>query len=370
MASRQTVAEFLAFADIRIDGDRPWDIRVHDERFFDKVLSQGSLGLGEAYMDGWWDCDDLEDAIYRLLDADVRKKLRLSPNLLWNGFKAVVLNEQTKMRSKKVAREHYDLGNDLYERMLDPYMQYSCGYFKDTEDLNTAQLQKLDLICRKLMLKKGERLLDIGCGWGGLAKYAAEHYGVEVTGITISKEQAALARERCKGLPVQILEQDYRDLKGTFDKVVSVGMFEHVGYKNYRTFMEKVHSFLPQSGMLLLHTIGGSVSVRTADPWFEKYIFPNSMLPSVSQIARAYEGLFIMEDWHNFGVYYAKTLRAWHANFEKAWPELREKYGDRFKRMWDYYLLSLPAGFHIRHIHLWQVVLTKGGLRDGYLSPR
>jgi cyclopropane-fatty-acyl-phospholipid synthase len=244
---------------------------------------------------------------------------------------------------------------------LDPYKQYSCAYFHETDDLADAQVRKLDLIRRKLHLEGRDHLLDIGCGWGGLARYMAERVGCTVTGVNVSSEQLQFARQWCRDLPVHFLDRDYRAINGVYDKIVSVGMFEHVGVKNYRTFMKVVHRSLKSDGIFLLHTIGGNVSQFTCDPWIHRYIFPNGMLPSIAQIARAAEGLFVIEDWHNFGPHYDKTLMAWHANFQRAWPELRSRYGQRFKRMWEYYLLSCAGAFRARTIQLWQIVLTKDG---------
>jgi len=368
--SEAIIRKLLKDMDIEVNGNRPWDIRVHDNRVYDRVLSQTSLGLGEAYMDGWWDCDQLDEFFHRVLAYDAQGKLPMNFHLVKEYLRAAFVNMQTKVRSKKVAREHYDLGNDFYQAMLDPYMQYSCGYFKDTDDLATAQRQKLDLICRKLQLKKGEKVLDIGCGWGGLAKYMAEHHGVEVTGITISEEQAKLAREFCKGLPVRILAMDYRDMHETFDKIVSVGMFEHVGYKNYRTYMEMAERCLNKNGLFLLHTIGWANGNFGRDPWLDKYIFAGGILPSVQQIAKAAERLFVIEDWHNFGPYYDKTLLAWYANYKAAWPRFKDRYGERFKRMWDYYLFCCAGGFRARNMQLWQVVLSKKGTEGIYQSVR
>jgi cyclopropane-fatty-acyl-phospholipid synthase len=263
-----------------------------------------------------------------------------------------------------VAEQHYDLGNDLFMSFLDPYNQYSCAYFYNTDDLAQAQLNKLDLICQKLNLQPQDHVLDIGCGWGGFAKYAAEHYDCSVTGITISREQAHYATEFCKNLPVRILECEYRDLQGTFDRIVSVGMFEHVGQKNYRTFMQIVDRCLKDNGVFLLHTIGGNKSTITGESWLNKYIFPNSMLPSIAQIGKAAEDFFVMEDWHNLGPHYDKTLTAWHDNFQQAWSELQTKYNERFKRMWEYYLLACAAAFRAREIQLWQIVFTKGGIKQ------
>jgi cyclopropane-fatty-acyl-phospholipid synthase len=342
---------------------------VHDENLFTRVLAEGTLGLGEAYMDGWWDCQALDQFFHRVLRA--RLDDHIHP---WRAATAVVvakvINLQKPSRAYEVGRRHYDIGNALYSRMLDRHMQYSCGYWRGAETLDEAQEAKLDLICRKLRLEPGMRLLDIGCGWGGLLQYAAETYGVTGVGLTVSEQQAALARERCAGLPVEVRLEDYRVLDEPFDRIASVGMFEHVGYKNYRTFMETAHRCLAPDGLLLLHTIGGLRSAATSDPWILKYIFPNSMLPSAAQLAEASEGLFVMEDWHNFGDCYDPTLMAWHRNVEEAWPDLRERYDERFRRMWRYYLLSCAGSFRARRNQLWQVVYSPRGVPGGYDAPR
>ena len=273
---------------------------------------------------------------------------------------AFLFNQQSRRRSHSVAEKHYNLGNDLFLSFLDPYNQYSCAWFNGTDDLAEAQIKKLDLICRKIGLRREDQVLDIGCGWGGLSRYIAERHGCNVTAVNISQEQIRYAAESCTGLPVRIFNCDYRDLEGTFDKIVSVGMFEHVGGKNYRTFMQVVHRILKENGVFLLQTIGGNMSRINTDAWVTKYIFPNGMLPSVSQIGRAIEGLLVMEDWHNLGPHYDKTLMAWHENFQLAWPRLKDRYGERFRRMWEYYLLSFAGSFRARHIQLWQIVFTRG----------
>lgn len=372
MASKTSefIASLLRKADVDIDGHDPWDIQVHDERMYARVLAGGSLALGESYMDGWWDCERLDEFFHRILRARLWENLPITANLTMAWLRSVLLNPQTIRRSRAVAETHYDLGNDFYQKMLDPYMQYSCGYFKDTEDLATAQKQKLDLICRKLQLKRGEKLLDIGCGWGGLSKFAAEEYGCSVVGVTISTEQMAIATEMCKGLPVEIRYADYRTLDEKFDKVVSVGMFEHVGPKNYETYMAMARHCLKDDGIFLLHTIGRARDTGGPEPWIEKYIFRNSILPSPSQLIHAAEKPFVLEDWHNFGAYYDKTLMAWRRNFTTHWPAFKDRYGERFKRMWDYYLLSCAGSFRSRTIQLWQVVLSPHGVEGGYTSIR
>lgn len=370
MTSKQKIAELLSLAGLTINGPNPYDPQVHDERLYDRLIAGGSIAAGESYMDGWWDVACLDECIAKILNVYVDKKFSMSLEILAYFFQAFILNLQSKSRAHQVAVEHYDLGNDLYLSFLDPYNQYTCGYFNDATNLNVAQEQKLDLICRKLGITKSDRVLDIGCGWGGFAKFAAERYGCHVTGISISDEQIKYAKQFTKDLPVEIKKMDYRDLSGTFDKIVIVGMIEHVGYKNYRTLMSVVRRVLKDDGLFLLHTIGGDESLRIGDPWTHKYIFSNGMVPSVAQLGAAFERFFIMEDWHNFSAYYDQTLMAWFKNFDTAWPTLKEKYGERFYRMWKYYLLSFAGSFRARRNQLWQVVLSKNGVPGGYRSVR
>jgi len=369
-SSRKAVETILAEADVRLDGTRPFDLVVHDPRFYQRVLRGGSLALGESYMDGWWDCEKPDEFFFRVLRAELDRKANRFRHLFWPVLKARLVNLQGRGRAFQVGRRHYDLGNDLFETMLDKRMVYSCAYWKDARTLDEAQEAKLDLICRKIGLRPGMRVLDIGCGWGGFAIYAAERYGVSVVGITVSREQARLATERSRSLPVEIRVQDYRDLDERFDRVVSVGMVEHVGYRNYRTFLKTVHRCLAEDGLFLLHTIGNNVSVTANEPWTERYIFPNGMLPSLRQLAAAAEGLFVLEDFHGFGPYYDTTLMAWHENFLRGWDKLRGRYDDRFYRMWRYFLLSSAGSFRARKNQVWQLVYSKHGVPGGYESIR
>ncbi|HTM68783.1 MAG TPA: cyclopropane fatty acyl phospholipid synthase [Candidatus Binatia bacterium] len=364
------VKGLLARADIAVDGSRPWDIRVRDDRFYGRALFERNLGIGESYMDDWVRCDRWDEFMARLLRSDLRKNLPLSWSEAAFVARSAVMNLGAKHRAFHVGEAHYDIGDDLYERMLDRSMTYTCAYWKDAADLEAAQEAKLDLVCRKIGLEPGMRVLDIGCGWGSFAKFAASRYGASVVGITVSKAQLASANRSCMGLPAAFKLQDYRDVSGKFDRIVSLGMFEHVFHKNYRTFMETAHRVLKADGLFLLHTIGGNVSETSMDPWIHKYIFPNAMLPSIAQIGRSIEGLFVMEDWHNFGPDYDRTLMAWHANFSRHWPELAQAYGERFRRMWEYYLLTCAGSFRARANNLWQIVLSKGGVPGGYASLR
>lgn len=364
--------DLVAAAAVRFNGDAPWDIQVLDADIYPLILAKGSLGFGEAYMDGLWECEHLDQLFHRLLSVDADEtlarlsRLRLLGEILRHGL----FNLQSHQRAFQVGERHYDIGNDVFQAMLDPTMSYSCAYWKDAADLDQAQLNKLDLICRKLELRPGERLLEIGCGWGGLARFAAQQYGVEVFGITVSKEQQSLARERCAGLPVSIELKDYRDLDGQFDKVVSVGMFEHVGPKNYGVFFDTVRRVLKDEGLFLLHTIGNYATTPKTDAWIDRYIFPNGKLPSARQLSAALEGRFLIEDWHNFGQDYDRTLMAWWDNFNRAWPGLEGKYSPRFYRMWKYYLMCCAGAFRARQGQLWQLVLSKRQRLHAYRSVR
>jgi cyclopropane-fatty-acyl-phospholipid synthase len=364
--------ELLAGSGVRINGDSPWDIQVYDEQVYRLILTQGSLGFGRAYMHGLWESAQLDETFHLLLRADIDHKLATWSRLRLLGevLRQRLFNLQSPQRAFQVAEKHYDIGNDIFEAMLDSSMSYSCAYWEKAENLEQAQQHKLDLICRKLRLKPGERLLEIGCGWGGLAHYAASHYGVEVLGVTVSKEQQKLAQQRCEGLPISIQLMDYRDIDGHFDKVVSVGMFEHVGFKNYSIYFDTARRLLKDEGLFLLHTIGCHATALKTDAWIDNYIFPNGKLPSAREIAKAVERRFIIEDWHNFGQDYDTTLMAWWQNFDRAWPRLQAKYSEEFYRMWKYYLMCCAGFFRSRQGQLWQIVFSKRQRSGVYRSVR
>jgi len=364
---KNVVRKMLEPSDVQINGNRPWDIQIHNPNFYERVLSGGSLALGESYMDGWWDCEALDQFFERILEDRLDKKVRTNAKLsLCVMLKAKIINAQNRSKAYVIANRHYDIGNNLFSIMLDKWLNYSCAYWEKAKTLDNAQEAKLDLICRKMGLRPGMKVLDIGCGWGGFAKYAAEKYGANIHGITVSREQVKFANKFCQGLDVKIELKDYRELKEKFDRIVSIGMFEHVGCRNYRTFMKVLHRCLKDDGLFLLHTIAGNTSVNSTDPWINKYIFPNSMLPSAKQITSAAEGLFLLEDWHSFGQYYDKTLMAWYNNFTKNWTKLKNAYDERFYRMWTYYLLSCAGSFRSRRNQLWQIVFSKKGIKRGY----
>lgn len=357
--------DLLADVGVEVGGSAPIDIAVHDERFYTRVLADRELGLGESYQAGWWDANQLDAFLSVVIANDIASLVRPSASLLAATVRAKVSNRQSTSRAAENASAHYDIGNDLYEAMLDERMIYSCGYWAHADNLDDSQVAKLDLVCRKLDLAQGMRVLDIGCGWGGFAEYAAERYGVQVLGISLAQEQVRVAKERTKHLDVEIRLQDYRELTGTFDRIVSIGMFEHVGPKNYADFFDCCSKLLSAEGMMLHHTIGGLDSRMQSDPWVDKYIFPGGVLPSIAQVGAASEHDWVLEDLHNFGPDYDTTLMCWYRNVVAAWPDL-PTYDERFRRTWEYYLLSSAAGFRTRSLQLWQLVFR----RSRWVAPR
>lgn len=378
LAPERIVRGILDKTEVVVNGNAPWDIKVNNPGFYSRVLRQGSLGLGESYMDGWWDSPHIDQFFSLLVKNSTPWIEKINPFSLWLFIKSKLVNLAPKEKAFLIGEKHYDLGNNLFQAMLDPEtMCYSCGYWRKAETLEQAQIAKLDLICRKLRLQPHQRVLDIGCGFGGFAKYAATHYGVEVVGLTVSKEQAALARERCAGLPVEIRLQDYRSINEQFDHIVSVGMFEHVGFKNYQTYMKVVKRCLKPGGLFLLHTIGSpkrGFLEPSLGPWMKKYIFPVGEIPPEQQILINTKGELEIRDWHRFGPYYDPTLMFWYKNFVVAWDEIRAEYECLFKgkffRGWKYYLLSCAGGFRSGLMDLWQIVLAHPGEHLGYRSVR
>lgn len=357
---RDLIEAVLAQADIRINGRRPFDIKVLDDRFYERAARDGDLGLGEAYVNGWWECEAVDQLTARFIRSGLHKNE--FKNLRFAVYYLRMLLSGIGRRSKafEVGQRHYDLGNDLFTLMLDRRMIYSCAYWKDAATLDEAQEHKLDLICRKIGLRPRMRVLEIGCGWGGWARFAAERYGVDVIGLTVSREQQQFAQAHCAGLPVEIRLQDYRDANGTFDRVVSIAMFEAVGHRYYRTFMQVVDRCLADDGLFFLHTIVGQTHMGPAQArWLNEYIFPNGELPALAQIMRAAENLFVVETAHHFGADYERTLAEWHANFTRGWPQIKDRYGDRFYRIWTFYLLLSRGIFQARLAHVWQFVFSK-----------
>jgi cyclopropane-fatty-acyl-phospholipid synthase len=371
------IERLLLEAGVKINGDKPWDIIVHNEALYWRLLFGGSLALGESYMDKWWDAKSVDSFIEKIVRAGIENKVPHVLPYINEFLRKYLANYGSRQRAFEIGEKHYDLGNDLFGAMLDKNLVYSCAYWKNSRSLEEAQEAKHDLICRKLKLrgpelKDGAEILDIGCGWGSFIEYAVKNYKIKkAVGITVSIDQQKIAQERCKGFRnVEIRLQDYRDVKEKFDRIISVGMFEHVGRKGLNAYVEMVSNCLKSGGLFLLHTIATNKAGGFGDPWIDRYIFPGGELPSVGQLGKAIEKFFVPEDWHNFGFYYDPTLLAWFNNFEKAWPKLKEKYDERFYRMWKYYLLSCAAMFRARQLQVFQIVLSKRGIKGGYTSVR
>lgn len=351
----------LASAGITINGNKPYDIQVNNSNFYSRVLAESALGLGESYMDGWWECEAIDQLIDKLLRGDLEYAVKGNWKIALHLFRAKYLNLQKVSRSFQVGQQHYDISNKLYTAMLDKRLNYTCGYWKNADNLDDAQEAKLDLVCRKIGLEPGMKVLELGCGFGAFAGFAAEKYGVSVTGVTVSKRQAEYGNERYKDLPVELKLMDYRDVEGKYDRVISIGIMEHIGYKNYETYMKVVNKTLKDGGISFFHTIGRNDSATTVNAWMGKYIFPNGVLPSIEQLAKAVDQHFVIEDLHNFGPDYDRTLMCWYDNFENAWDDLKSDFDERFRRMWHYYLLSAAGGFRARQTQLWQFVITRIG---------
>ena len=360
---RKRVEEIMAVADIRVNGDRPWDMQVHRDDFFPRFFAFGSLGMGESYMDGWWDCEQLDELVSRASGADLKSTLRPTDLLL--AVQARLTNPRGGTRAAQEGERHYDLGRELYHRMLDKRMIYSCAYWRNAETLDEAQERKLDLVARKLRLEPGMKVLDIGCGWGGSIHYFAERYGVAGVAVTLSPDQYDAARELCADFPVEIRLQDYREVDEQFDCSYSIDMLGHLGRRDYRTYMETVKRNLRPGGLHLAQTAGGDNSSVKADPWVNRYIFPGGHIPSPKQIIGAAEGVLVMEDWHNFTQDYDRTFMCWYANLSAAWENLGDGYDERLFRMWRYYLLSFAGAFRSRASQLWQIVFSHPGPGPG-----
>ncbi|MDH7798445.1 MULTISPECIES: cyclopropane fatty acyl phospholipid synthase [unclassified Beijerinckia] len=371
MSAETTVKNLLAIAGIEINGNKPWDIKVHDDRFYARSVAQGSLGFGESYMDGWWDCEKLDQLFDRLVGSRLSEKIPFNFKTAWLVLVSKIQNRQNMKRAFIAADVHYDLPVQIFEATFDKRLTGSCGYWKEAKDLDACQDAKLDLICRKIGLKQGQRVFDIGCGWGAFMGFAAEKYGAHCEGVTVSKEQVAYAMNRYANLSVKSTLMDYRNATGgPYDHLVSMGMFEHVGSKNYRAYFETARRLIKEDGLFCLHTIWGNEPEPAIDPWIDKYIFPNGVLPTVGQVTSAVHQLFVVEDVHNFGPYYDLTLMAWNDKFQSHRADMARDYGERFCRMWEYYLLCCAGGFRSRGISVGQFVLSPHGVREGYTAVR
>ena len=366
MSSETFFRDLLGKGGITINGSQPWDLVVRDPRAYERILRDGSVGFGEAFMDGWLDCERVDLLADRAYRADLAAQVEVK-HALFEAFKAKINPFGSRARSFEIGERHYDTGNDLFEIMLDEHMIYSCGYWHRATTLEQAQRDKLQLICRKLQLTPGMRVLDIGCGWGGLARFAAERFGVSVVGITVSKERLELGRKLCAGLPVELRYTDYREVDERFDRVVSVGMFEHVGRRHYVDFFSACERCLEPHGILLLHTVG-FLEEEPINPWYEKYVMPGVEFPTIANVVDSAGADLVLEDLHTWeGSHYDRTLMAWFERFDAGWDRLSHKYDQTFYRMWKLYLQGCAGAFRADRMRVWQFVFSKRGIPGGYV---
>jgi cyclopropane-fatty-acyl-phospholipid synthase len=334
-----------------------------------RCKADGVLGLGESYIKGLWETPKLDDFMYSVFTSPGPHPGRqIIVRSILHVIREKLFDAQAGLGAFNIGRRHYDLGNNLFEAMLDKSMTYTCGYWKEADTLDEAQEAKLELICNKLSLEPGMHILDIGCGWGNFAHYAAETYGVRVTGITVSEEQATVAESRCQGLPVEIRLQDYRTVEGKFDHVVSIEMIEAVGRRNLPKYFSLIRRVLKDEGYFLLQAISTDTCSFTSDKrvdqflfWILKYIFPDGYLPKAEELVYPAKTGFLIEDLENLGPHYDPTLCAWARNFNDSWDDLKDSFDEEFRRCWKFYLYSCAALFRAGLVQLYQILYSKSG---------
>lgn len=354
--------------------DTMWNhIEILDKSAWTDIITKGNLGIAEAYMHNKLKVDPLPFFISVLNDTSIGTRRKEGTDYLGMVMQAVALptdlmglltNQQTRELSSRVTKQHYDAGNDLYEKMLGPSMSYTCAYWKDAKNLDEAQFNKMDLIRRKLELQPGMKVAELGMGWGTAANHMHKYGNVDVTGVSLSEQQVKWAQENLAKEGLRFIWSDYRDHcedpkhMHTYDRVYSIGMLEHVGYKNYAPFFKCIKALLKPDGLAVVHSIGEPDFVSASDPFLDKYIFPGAVIPAMSTITAGFENDFILEDWQNFGFDYSLTLAAWNENANVFFKENPDKYTPEFQRMWEYYLKMCEALFVTRINQLWHFVLS------------
>ena len=364
---------YMSARGIQVNGPNDWDLQVHDDSWIREIELKGTLAIGDAYVSGLWDCKALDELVCRLFSNMKREMLFPSLQMLTVNLWNRLSNPQAGTRAKKVIDAHYEKYIDVIKYFIGPSLCYSCAWWEHSDNLADAQKAKMDLVCRKLQLAKSDRVLDIGCGYGALANHAAEYYGCHVTGITLSPRQAELATARFPSPLIEFRAMDWQSDEfmqlGEFDKIMSVGMFEHVGRKNYTIFFKRCSHLLRSHGLFLLHTIGRSVKA-SIDLWVDRYIFPGGSLPKLGDLDEVEAQNLILEDLQNIGAHYDMTLCAWQANLDHGQATGELDLDEKDLRFWRYYLLSFAGAFRVRkRLQVWQLLLAKSGVIGGYNRP-
>lgn len=347
----------LARAGVAVGGARPWDIRVRHPGFFARVRAGGSLAAGEAYADGWWESDRLDEFFHRVFKAGLPERLAPAP---WSGARRLL----ARLLGRAPRGPEAHPGGEVFRAMLGPTMSFSSGYWRDARGLDEAAEAAMELACRKLELRPGMSVLDLGCGWGAFARHAARTRGVSVVGVDIACERVNAGRELCKGLPVALRVQDHAEVRGRFDRVVSLGLAEEVGPAGCGGLMAAAARCLKPDGVALIQAAARNAPASRRDPWLERCGFAGGAAPSLSRLVQAMEGRFVVEDVHNLGPHYDRTLMAWHENLERRWHRCR---GDeRLYRTLKFSLLASAGAFRARRSQLFQILMS----RPGRVQPR
>jgi cyclopropane-fatty-acyl-phospholipid synthase len=363
-------AQLLAAADIHLNGSRPWDIQINNPLTLGRIMRDGSLGMGESYMDGWWDCQAIDQMMTRAVRARLHEHLG-TPRAHVQSWFGQWAKRLPSSNARIVGRAQYDLNNQLFCAMLDSSMSHSSAYWEEgATTLEQAQEAKMEMVCRKLQLKPGMRLLDIGCGWGSFMRYAAKHYGVTALGLTTSKEQMALGQSMNQDLPVQFEHTDIQHFntnsRSQFDCVVSLGMLNTPVLAANNALFSTARRSLKKDGLFLLETMGNNQRGQLLEPWLQKHLLCQIPLPSLGDVTDVAQLDFVVEDVHNLGADHDRTLLHWHQRFERAWPQLRLAYDERFYRMWRYHLMGSAGSFRARSTQIWQMVMSPKGLSSVY----
>jgi len=361
----------LTRAGVTVNGPNPWDIRVLDNRLFRRVVGTRELGFGDSYVEGWWECDRIDELVTRILRTGIKRILPPGISGLTLAARSVITNTQGSERAGDNATAHYGQHDALLRLILGEPLVYSCADWRDATDLADAQHAKIDRLASKLQLRPGMRVLDIGCGWGATADYLSTRHGVIVVGITPVAAQATHAARHHRHSDVSFVTTDFSNFTSPkpFDRIYSVGMVEHVGPKNLKPFFRHCQDLLVDDGIMFHQTIGRRTPRASTDAWIDRRIFPGGAIPSVQQLSRAWSAGWVLEDFENLGPDYDRTLMAWLGLLEGKKDQVLDQFGEEMYRTFRFYFQYCAGAFRARELQLWQLVLTKHPAPYQYRRP-